>query len=211
MKTLFLCLTVVLVLLAASAADVMADIPETADYRIVYQHDPISGNPTWSYLPNMQYYYGLPVFDWDNDWYWWRIPNQQRLGHFKAVVWEVEWMPGYSVPTDIPPFWYLGSPFGNISVSNNLYNPANNSWTTSWVISAQPDWERIFWPKYTIYAPGSYEYITYRNYYRWFYELWNVSKIEVATICYTIPEPGSLAVVICGLAGLGGAILRRRR
>lgn len=207
MKKLLLISVLALILLASAAAPLMADIPANADYKVWYRS--VGGVPTWDYLPGSAFY-GMPTWQYDSQYYWWRIPNLYQPDHLKFVVWEVEFNQGY-VPDLWPSEVYLGAPFGSISPPNARYNPVNNSWTWSWFIGMQPDWERIYWPNYNWYVPGTPEYLMYYNYHRWFYDLWNVSKIEVATICTPIPEPSGMLVVLSGLVGLGGMALRRRR
>jgi len=217
MKRLALYVAVVSLVTTGVGTAAYADIPTNSDYMMVYHLDQETLLPIWEYLPGTTYYYGVPTLNYDPLYYWWGIPNQSKPGWFKSVVWEVEWEQGYNPFTQFGGPWedpfFLYSPWGLQNPSPGVYNPANNSLTWHWTIPMQPDWENIRWLNYTQYQPSNPLYQRYRWYNRWFVDLEHVNKIEVATVCWdpTVPEPGCLATLLCGLAGFGGFIVSRRR
>ena len=199
-------LALFLVVLASLCCTALADIPENAQYKAVYHK--LGGVPTWEYLPGSAYY-GIPYWDYDSQYHWWHIPNLHVENSWKAVYYEVEFQQGYQ-PL-MPPDLYLNVPYGSVNPQTPTYNPANNSWTWCWFAGMQPNWEQIRWWNYEQFTPLSPEWYHYRDYYYWFYNLDHVTKIEVATVCTTIPEPSSLLALAGMMGGLGGLLLRKRR
>lgn len=194
-----------LVVLASLCMTAYADIPANAQYKAWYHK--ISGVPTWEYLPGSEYY-GIPYWGYDDLYYWWHVPNLHVEDSWKAVYYEVEFQPGYQ-PT-MPPNLYLNVPYGSVNHNTPIYNPTNNSWTWSWFAGMQPDWENVYWWNYNYFTPLSPEWYQYRDYYYWFHDLNHVTKIEVATVCTTIPEPSSL-MALAGMMGAAGGLLLRKR
>lgn len=112
------------------------------------------------------------------------VDNLYQPNWLKQLWFEAEYT---QLPTQIPTLNLQAA--GEITPYGYTVNGNNVTWY--WTIFPQPQYERIFFPDAS------------------FFNMTNISKIEVGTLC--TPEPGSLLAMGAGLVGLAGTLWRRRR